>query len=194
MIFYYTLTLFSFRCQIYCNYLELILFKMLVREFKSKPEVIAYVQTLGIEETILLGNLWLEIKDKVTSLEQNEIIVATKLEKEKAIIERETAILNTKNQEIKVLQESLLVKDSLILDKENERKLSNEQLAKKDDEIKQHQASLLRKDEEINAIRSNFNLERHELKVEKDKSLDEMRLNNSKQIEEKAKKIIELQR
>ena len=167
---------------------------MLVREFKSKPEVIAYVQTLGIEEAILLGNLWLEIKDKVTSLEQNEIIVATKLEKEKAIIERETAILNTKNQEIKVLQESLLVKDSLILDKENERKLSNEQLAKKDDEIKQHQASLLRKDEEINAIRSNFNLERHELKVEKDKSLDEMRLNNAKQIEEKAKKIIELQR
>merc|ERR1719351_572363 len=135
--------------------------KMVPRVFKSKPEVIAYVQTLGIEEAILLGNLWLEIKDKVTSLEQNEIIDATKLEKEIAIAERETAILNTKNQEIKVLQESLLVKDSLILDKENERKLSNEQLAKKDDEIKQHQASLLRKDEEINAIRSNFNLERH---------------------------------
>ena len=167
---------------------------MLPREFKSKPEVIAYVQTLGIEEAILLGNLWLEIKDKVTSLEQNEIIAAAKLEKEKAIIERETAILNTKNQELKVLQESLLAKDSLILDKENERKLLNEQLAKKDNEILLHQASLLRKDEEINVIRSNFNLERHDLKIEKEKSIEEMRLSNSKQIEENTKKIIELQR
>ena len=138
--------------------------------------------------------MWLEIKDKVTSLEQNEIIVATKLEKEKAIIERETAILNTKNQELKVLQESLLAKDSLILDKDNERKLLNEQLAKKDNEIMLHQASLLRKDEEINVIRSNFNLERHDLKIEKEKSIEEMRMSSSKQMEENTRKIIELQR
>jgi len=88
--------------------------------FKSKPEVIAYVQTLGIEEAILLGNLWLEIKDKVTSLEQNEIIDATKLEKEIAIAEREKEILNEKNKEIKVLEESIVAKDALLLEKEND--------------------------------------------------------------------------
>ena len=170
--------------------------------FKSKPEVIAYVQTLGIEEAILLGNLWLEIKDKVTSLEQNEIIDATKLEKEIAIAEREKEILNEKNKEIKVLEESILAKDALLLEKE---KISNEQLTKKDDEIKQYQISLLKKDDEINSIRVGFSLEKQEIKLEKDKSLDEMRLNNSKQLdemrlnnskqlEENANRIIELQR
>ena len=168
--------------------------KMVPRVFKSKPEVIAYVQTLGIEEAILLGNLWLEIKDKVTSLEQNEIIDATKLEKEIAIAEREKVILSEKNKEIKVLEESILAKDALLLEKENDRKISNEQLTKKDDEIKQYQLSLLKKDDEINSIRVGFNLEKQEIKLEKDKSLDEMRLNNSKQLDENAKRIIELQR
>ena len=168
--------------------------KMVPRVFKSKPEVIAYVQTLGIEEAILLGNLWLEIKDKVTSLEQNEIIDATKLEKEIAIAEREKEILSEKNKEIKVLEESILAKDALLLEKENDKKISNEQLTKKDDEIKQYQLSLLKKDDEINSIRVGFNLEKHEIKLEKDKSLDEMRLNNSKQLDENAKRIIELQR
>ena len=168
--------------------------KMVPRVFKSKPEVIAYVQTLGIEEAILLGNLWLEIKDKVTSLEQNEIIDATKLEKEIAIAEREKEILNEKNKEIKVLEESILAKDALLLEKENDKKISNEQLTKKDDEIKQYQISLLKKDDEINSIRVGFSLEKQEIKQEKDKSLDEMRLNNSKQLDENAKRIIELQR
>jgi len=168
--------------------------KMVPRVFKSKPEVIAYVQTLGIEEAILLGNLWLEIKDKVTSLEQNEIIDATKLEKEIAIAEREKVILSEKNKEIKVLEESILAKDALLLEKENDKKISNEQLTKKDDEIKQYQLSLLKKDDEINSIRVGFNLEKQEIKLEKDKSLDEMRLNNSKQLDENAKRIIELQR
>ena len=168
--------------------------KMVPRVFKSKPEVIAYVQTLGIEEAILLGNLWLEIKDKVTSLEQNEIIDATKLEKEIAIAEREKEILSEKNKEIKVLEESILAKDALLLEKENDKKISNEQLTKKDDEIKQYQLSLLKKDDEINSIRVGFNLEKQEIKLEKDKSLDEMRLNNSKQLDENAKRIIELQR
>ena len=168
--------------------------KMVPRVFKSKPEVIAYVQTLGIEEAILLGNLWLEIKDKVTSLEQNEIIDATKLEKEIAIAEREKVILSEKNKEIKVLEESILAKDALLLEKENDKKISNEQLTKKDDEIKQYQLSLLKKDDEINSIRVEFNLEKQEIKLEKDKSLDEMRLNNSKQLDENAKRIIELQR
>ena len=80
------------------------------------------------------------------------------------------------------------------MDKDNERKLLNEQLAKKDNEIMLHQASLLRKDEEINVLRSNFNLERHDLKIEKEKLIEEMRLRNSKEIEENTKKIIELQR
>ena len=168
--------------------------KMVPRVFKSKPEVIAYVQTLGIEEAILLGNLWLEIKDKVTSLEQNEIIDATKLEKEIAIAEREKEILNEKNKEIKVLEESILAKDALLLEKENDKRISNEQLTKKDDEIKQYQISLLKKDDEINSIRVGFSLEKQEIKQEKDKSLDEMRLNNSKQLDENAKRIIELQR
>ena len=168
--------------------------KLVPRVFKSKPEVIAYVQTLGIEEAILLGNLWLEIKDKVTSLEQNEIIDATKLEKEIAIAEREKVILSEKNKEIKVLEESILAKDALLLEKENDKKISNEQLTKKDDEIKQYQISLLKKDDEINSIRVGFNLEKQEIKLEKDKSLDEMRLNNSKQLDENAKRIIELQR
>ena len=35
---------------------------------------------------------------------------------------------------------------------------------------------------------------KQEIKQEKDKSLDEMRLNNSKQLDENAKRIIELQR
>lgn len=168
--------------------------KMVPRVFKSKPEVIAYVQTLGIEEAILLGNLWLEIKDKVTSLEQNEIIDATKLEKEIAIAEREKEILNEKNKEINVLEESILAKDALLLEKENDKKISNEQLTKKDDEIKQYQISLLKKDDEINSIRVGFSLEKQEIKQERDKSLDEMRLNNSKQLDENAKRIIELQR
>ena len=168
--------------------------KMVPRVFKSKPEVIAYVQTLGIEEAILLGNLWLEIKDKVTSLEQNEIIDATKLEKEIAIAEREKVILSEKNKEIKVLEESILAKDALLLEKENDKRISNEQLTKKDDEIKQYQISLLKKDDEINSIRVGFSLEKQEIKQEKDKSLDEMRLNNSKQLDENAKRIIELQR
>ena len=160
--------------------------KMVPRVFKSKPEVIAYVQTLGIEEAILLGNLWLEIKDKVTSLEQNEIIDATKLEKEIAIAEREKEILNEKNKEINVLEESILAKDALLLEKENDKKISNEQLTKKDDEIKQYQISLLKKDDEINSIRVGFSLEKQEIKQERDKSLDEMRLNNSKQLDENA--------
>ena len=168
--------------------------KMVPRVFKSKPEVIAYVQTLGIEEAILLGNLWLEIKDKVTSLEQNEIIDATKLEKEIAIAEREKEILNEKNKEINVLEESILAKDALLLEKENDKRISNEQLTKKDDEIKQYQISLLKKDDEINSIRVGFSLEKQEIKQERDKSLDEMRLNNSKQLDENAKRIIELQR
>ena len=167
---------------------------MVPRVFKTKPEVIAYLQTLGIEEAILLGNLWLEIKDKVTSLEQNEIIDATKLEKEIAIAEREKVILSEKNKEIKVLEEAILAKDALLLEKENDKKISNEQLTKKDDEIKQYQISLQKKDDEIKSIRVGFSLEKEEIKLEKDKSLAEIRLNNSKQLDENAKRIIELQR
>ena len=171
---------------------------MVPRIFKSKAEVIAFVQTLGIEEAILLGNLWLEIKDKVTSLEQNEIILATRIEKEKAIVEREKEILETKNKEIRILEESIVVKDSMILDKENEIKRWTEEINKlledKENERKQYQNSLLKKDEEVNAIRANFNLERQELKLEKERSLDDVRTNNSKQLDENGKKIIELQR
>lgn len=93
---------------------------MIEREFKSKAEVIAFVTSLGIEEAILLGNLWLEIKNKVTALEQNEIIAAAKIEKEKAILVCEQQILETKNKEVKSLEDSVLIKDALILDKENE--------------------------------------------------------------------------
>ena len=93
---------------------------MAQRIFKSKAEVIAFVNSLGIEEAILLGNMWLEIKNKVTALEQNDIIAAANIEKEKAISECEKQILSTKNQEIKNLEESILIKDALILDKENE--------------------------------------------------------------------------
>lgn len=93
---------------------------MIEREFKSKAEVIAFVTSLGIEEAILLGNLWLEIKNKVTALEQNEIIAAAKIEKEKAILVCEQQILETKNKEVKSLKDSVLIKDALILDKENE--------------------------------------------------------------------------
>jgi len=107
-----------------------------------------------------------------------------------AIAEREKEILSEKNKEIKVLEESILAKDALLLEKE---KISDEQLTKKDDEIKQYQISLLKKDDEINSIRVGFSLEKQEIKLEKDKSLDEMRLNNSKQLEENAKRIIELQ-
>ena len=72
---------------------------MVERAFKSKAEVIAFVTSLGIEEAILLGNLWLEIKNKVTALEQYEIIAAAKIEKEKAILEREQQIFATKTFE-----------------------------------------------------------------------------------------------
>ena len=64
--------------------------------------------------------MWLEIKNKVTALEQNDIIEAANFEKEKAISECEKQVLSTKNQEIKNLEESILIKDALILDKENE--------------------------------------------------------------------------
>ena len=93
---------------------------MVERAFKSKAEVIAFVTSLGIEEAILLGNLWLEIKNKVTALEQYEIIAAAKIEKEKAILEREQQIFATKNKEVKSLEESIHIKNALILDKENE--------------------------------------------------------------------------
>ena len=59
---------------------------MLPRVFKSKAEVIAFVSSLGIEEAILLGNLWLEIKNKVTALEQNEIVVAAEAEKKRLFL------------------------------------------------------------------------------------------------------------
>ena len=171
---------------------------MVPQIFKSKAEVIAFVQALGIEEAILLGNLWLEIKDKVTSLEQNEIILAAKLEKERAIVEREKDILEAKNNEIKILEESIGAKDSLILDKENEIKRwsveINKLLEDKENEGKQHQNLLIKKDEEVNSIRTSFNLERQELKLEKERSLDDIRTSSSKQLDESGKKIIELQR
>ena len=93
---------------------------MVERVFNSKAEVIAFVTSLGIEEAILLGNLWLEIKNKVTALEQNEILAAAEIEKEKAILVCEQQILATKNREVKILEDSILIKDALILDKENE--------------------------------------------------------------------------
>ena len=162
--------------------------------FENKDEVIAYVQSLNAEEAILLGNLWLQIKDKVTSLNHYEVILTANSEKEKAIREREIEVLNTKNKEIKELEKSISAKDRLILDNENKRKQSIEQLAKKEDEIKQYQASLLKKDDEINTIRSSFNLERKELKLEKDKQLHEVQINITKQLDEAGKRNIELQR
>ena len=62
--------------------------------FENKSEVVAYVQSLDAEEAVLLGNLWLQIKDKVTSLNHYEVILAANNEKEKAIREREMAITN----------------------------------------------------------------------------------------------------
>ena len=162
--------------------------------FENKDEVVAYVQSLDSEEAILLGNLWLQIKDKVTSLNHYEVIRAANNEKEKAIREREMAVMNTKNKEIKELEKSIFAKDKLISDNENKRKQSIEHLAKKEDEIKQYQASLLKKDDEINTIRSSFNLERKELKLEKDKQLHEAQINISKQLDEVGKRNIELQR
>ena len=162
--------------------------------FENKDEVIAYVQSLNAEEAILLGNLWLQIKDKVTSLNHYEVILTANNEKEKAIREREMEVMNTKNKEIKELEKSILAKDKLILDNENKRKQSIEQLAKKEDEIKQYQASLLKKDDEINTIRSSFNLERKELTLEKDKQLHKAEINISKQLDEVEKRNIELQR
>ena len=150
--------------------------------FENKDEVIAYVQSLNAEEAILLGNLWLQIKDKVTSLNHYEVILTANSEKEKAIREREIEVLNTKNKEIKELEKSISAKDRLILDNENKRKQSIEQLAKKEDEIKRYQASLQKKDDEIYTIRSSFNLERKELKLEKDKQLHEVQINISKQL------------
>jgi len=161
--------------------------------FENKDEVIAYVQSLNAEEAILLGNLWLQIKDKVTSLNHYEVILTANSEKEKAIREREIEVLNTKNKEIKELEKSISAKDRLILDNENKRKQSIEQLAKKEDEIKRYQASLQKKDDEIYTIRSSFNLERKELKLEKDKQLHEVQINISKQLDEAGKRNIELQ-
>ena len=185
---------------------------MVTRIFKSKAEVISFVNNLGIEEAILLGNLWLEIKNKVTALEQNEILVAAEIDKQRAVLERENEILTAKNNDIKALEDSILVKDALILDKENEvkrwsneikklqedkeneRNLSIEQIAQKDEAVKQYTISLQKKDEEINSMRLSYNLERQEFKLDKDRSIDDLRIRNSKQNEENDRKIIELQR
>ena len=185
---------------------------MVTRIFKSKAEVISFVNNLGIEEAILLGNLWLEIKNKVTALEQNEILVAAEVDKQRAVLERENEILTAKNNDIKALEDSILVKDALILDKENEvkrwsnelkklqedkeneRNLSIEQIAQKDEAVKQYTISLQKKDEEINSMRLSYNLERQEFKLDKDRSIDDLRIRNSKQNEENDRKIIELQR
>ena len=65
--------------------------------FENKDEVIAYVQSLDAEEAILLGNLWLQIKDKVTSLNHYEVILTANKEKEKAIREREMAVISLRD-------------------------------------------------------------------------------------------------
>ena len=185
---------------------------MLPRVFKSKAEVIAFVSSLGIEEAILLGNLWLEIKNKVTALEQNEIVVAAEAEKKEAILVREKEILDAKSKEIKELEDAILKKDALLLDKynevkrgcheicklqedkENDKKMTNEQLARKEEELRQYAVSLQKRDEEINSIRLSFNLEKQELKLDKDRSIEDLKARNVKQAEENDKKIIELQR
>ena len=185
---------------------------MVPRIFKSKAEVIAFVNALGIEEAILLGNLWLEVKNKVTALEQSEIISVKELEKEKAVLEREKDILIAKNKEIKALEDSTVLKDALILDKENEikrclveirkkeedkeneRNLSKEGFTKKEDEIKQLKVSLQKNEEALSAMRLNFNSEKQELKLDRDRSVEDMRINNAKLNEENERKIIELQR
>ena len=115
---------------------------MVTRIFKSKAEVISFVNNLGIEEAILLGNLWLEIKNKVTALEQNEILVAAEIDKQRVVLERENEILTAKNNDIKALEDSILVKDALILDKENEVKRWSNEL-KKLQEDKENERSLL---------------------------------------------------
>ena len=185
---------------------------MVAQVFKSKAEVIAFVNTLGIEEAILLGNLWLEIKNKVTALEQSDIISAKELEKEKAVLEKERDVLLVKSKEIKALEDSIVVKDAMILDKENEikrwtfeiqrkqedmekeRNLTKEELTKKESEIKDLKLFLHKCEEELSGMRLSFNSERQELKLDKDRSIEDMRVRNAKQNEENDRKIIELQR
>ena len=186
--------------------------RMIQKIFKSKAEVIAFVSSLGIEEAILLGNLWLEVKNKVTALEQSEIIASNEAEKLNAVFEKEREVLESKGKEIKSLQDAISVKEALILDKENEiqrwtlevskkdeekeheRNISKEELNKKEEEIKQCKLCIQKKEEELSEMRLQFNGERQELKLDKDRAIEDMRIRNAQENEENAKKIIHLQR
>ena len=185
---------------------------MIQKIFKSKAEVIAFVSSLGIEEAILLGNLWLEVKNKVTALEESEIIASKEAEKLNAVFEKEREVLENKGKEIKSLQDAISVKEALILDKENEikrwtlevskkdeekeheRNISKEELNKKEEEIKQCKLCIQKKEEELSEMRLQFNGERQELKLDKDRAIEDMRIRNAQENEENAKKIIHLQR
>ena len=185
---------------------------MIQKIFKSKAEVIAFVSSLGIEEAILLGNLWLEVKNKVTALEQSEIIASNEAEKVSAVLEREREVLDIKGKEIKSLQDSISAKEALILDKENEiqrwtlevskkdeekeheRNISKEELNKKEEEVRQCKLCIQKKEEELSEMRLRFNGERQELKLDKDRAIEDMRIRNAQENEENAKKIIHLQR
>jgi len=120
---------------------------MAPQTLKSKAEVESYISNLEIEEAILCGNLWFEIKNKISALVKNQISQTMKFENEKVIVEREDAVRKVKDEEIKMLKEDILAKDlileKIILEKENEKRLAEELLKIKNDEIKQYQAFMV---------------------------------------------------
>merc|ERR1712126_31352 len=161
----------------------------------SKEEVIAYISNLETGEAILYGNLVFEIKSKTSALVKNQISQAMKLENKKAI-EREEAVRKAKDEEIKLLQETILEKDALILDKENEKRLSDELLVIKNDEIKQYQTSLSEKEEvvkKITAIRTNLNLKQDEV-PEIIQPIEDSQIFTSQRLNENENKRIKLEK
>jgi len=165
---------------------------MSAQVFKSKGDVIAYITTLESEEAILFGNLCFEIKNKMSALVRNQISQTMNIENQKAIVEREAAVRKAKNEEIKQLKETILAKDALILEKENDKRLSDELLKIKNDEIKQYQASLIKKEEVVSEIRTNLNLQQDKV-PELNQPLEDSRIFPSQRLNENENKRIKLQ-
>ena len=184
---------------------------MIPRAFNSKAEVISFVNGLGIEEAILMGNLWLEVKNKVTALELDDIIIAKEAEKLKAIAEKEKELLVIKEQEVKALETSIKAKETEILRKDDdikrwtsevskkeEEKLKieeamKEQLMKKENEVAQCKLQMQKKEEDMSEVRIQFNAERQEIKLEKERALEDMRMRFTSENEQNTKQMLRLQ-
>merc|ERR1719334_1256834 len=116
-----------------------------------------------------------------------------KFENEKPIVEREAAVRKEKDDEIILLKETILEKNAVILEKENEKRLSDELLEIKNDEIKQYQTFLIQKEEVITALCTNLNLKQGEVpKI--DQSLEDSRINIAQRLTENENKRIKLNR